>query len=168
MTADQLDLFDLADGVLDAQDEKAKAREEHNKRRAEETERRRALLTQRWNTDPLHRVRRRDEWVCGRCGELTTFGHGGGYTGCPVGVDPVWKYYPLREGHGNGYRKVRDDFLTDNELCVRWDADQWPWCECGHPFGVHVHQYGMAEPVPTAGLSCTTYCGCPEYSERTS
>ena len=151
---DQLDLFDLADGTLDAETTKAA-----------DTERRRALLAERWNTDPLHRVRRENEWVCGRCGELAWFGHGGGYTGCPIGVDPVWKYYPRREGHGTGYRQVRDEFLWPHELCVRWDAAWWPDCECGHPFGVHVHWYGMAEPFAAAPLSCSTYCGCPDYQE---
>lgn len=159
----QLDLFDLED--IDAREKKARVREALEKRKAADTERRRALLAERWNTDPLHRVRRPHEWVCGRCGELARFGHGGGYTGCPIGVDPVWKYYPIREGGGTGYSKVRADFLTPDELCIRWDADEWPWCECGHPFGVHVHQFGVAEPQPTAGLSCVTYCGCREYVE---
>ncbi|MFT4088972.1 MAG: hypothetical protein QM658_17810, partial [Gordonia sp. (in: high G+C Gram-positive bacteria)] len=57
----QLDLFDLLAAVEASTPPEA----------AEDPVARRiALLAERWNTDPLHRVLRENEWVCGRCGEL--------------------------------------------------------------------------------------------------
>ena len=137
-----------------------------------DTEHRRALLDARWNTDPLHRVMPRAHRVCGRCGEIYHFAmssHDGGYTGCPVDTDPTWKRYPRRtDGLGSGHHRITGydgGILTVADLCDRWDARWWPDCKCGHPWGVHVSVYGMAEPMPENRLWCSSYCGCDDYRE---
>ncbi|MFT4087604.1 MAG: hypothetical protein QM658_10695, partial [Gordonia sp. (in: high G+C Gram-positive bacteria)] len=98
--------------------------------------------------------------------------HSTGYCGCPIGVDPVWKYYPLRpDGLGTGHASLtgrNGGTLTAAELCIRWDADQWTHCVCGHPWGVHVHTYGYSPPNPAAPFACGTYCGCRDYQEASA
>lgn len=138
-------------------------------------ERRQALLDARWNVDPLHRVIPQHHWLCGRCGEIARFttDHDAGYTGCPIDSDPTWRRYPRRtdgrghRGHGvTGYEGR--GILTVADLCDRWDARWWPDCQCGHPWGVHVQQYGFAEPEGSMPLSCSTYCGCADYEQVTA
>ena len=139
-----------------------------------DTERRRALLDERWNTDPLHRVIPEYHWLCGRCGEIDRFTaqHDSGYVGCPIDSDPTWRRYPRRADglgfRGHGVTGYGYGILAVEDLCDRWDARWWPDCECGHPWGVHITQHGFLEPSPIHALSCNAYCGCSEYQERAS